>query len=223
MATTGNIVIAIDGPAGAGKSTIAKAVAKKLGFLYIDTGALYRALTVKVQRNNVKLQDTPAIISLARQTDIQLHYNHDTLIVLLNNEDVSEAIRLPVVTEAVSDIAKIKEVREVMNTLQQKLAQNNNSVLEGRDIGTVVFPNARYKFFLDASLNERTQRRFKEFKQKDIAVNTTDVYNDLSNRDHIDSTRDVAPLKKADDAIYIDTTNLSIQQVTEEVLRWIKK
>jgi len=216
------IIIAIDGPAGAGKSTIAKLIAKKLDFFYIDTGAMYRALTLKAKQKNLKLDDESQMIVLAKCTRIQLDYKNGNLNVLLDGKDVSEEIRTPYVTDGVSTIAKIKAVREVMTHLQRKIAHNNNCVLEGRDIGTVVFPNAKFKFFLDADFNERANRRFKELKEKNLNIDIYGVEEDLSSRDRMDSTRKVAPLKKADDAIYIDTTNLTIEGVVSQVLKWIK-
>ncbi|MDD5005658.1 MAG: (d)CMP kinase [Candidatus Omnitrophica bacterium] len=216
------IIIAIDGPAGAGKSTVAKLIAQKLGFFYIDTGALYRALTLKAKRLNLNLKDEKSISDLLKKTNIGLEYDKNNLRVTLDGEDISKEIRKPYVTDGVSDVAKIKEVREIMTTLQRKLAENNNSVLEGRDIGTVVFPNAQYKFFLDADFNERVNRRFKELEEKKENINMELVANDLSTRDKIDSTRKIAPLKKAEDAIYIDTTNLSIEEVVNKVISWIK-
>lgn len=218
-------IVAIDGPAGAGKSTVAKLVAKKLGFLYIDTGALYRALTLKVKRFKINIEDAGAVVGLLKKTKIDLEYNkelQEDLKVLLDDEDVSEEIRKPHITAGVSDVAKIKEVREVITDLQRRLAQNDNSVLEGRDIGTVVFPHAKYKFFLDANFKERVKRRFKELKEKDQNINIGAIEGDLATRDKIDSTRKIAPLKKAEDAIYIDTTDLSINEVVNKIISWIK-
>jgi len=220
--STNKSIVAIDGPAGAGKSTVAKLVAKKLGFLYIDTGALYRALTLKAKRNNLDFKNENAIINLLKQTDISLKYENYNLTVVLDKEDVSVEIRKPYITDGVSVVAKIKEVREIITDIQRKLAKNDDSVLEGRDIGTVVFPNAKYKFFLDANFDERVDRRFKELKENNEDVLVEAVQGDLSTRDKMDSTREIAPLKKADDAIYIDTTNLSINEVVTKIISWIK-
>ncbi|MBI4982080.1 MAG: (d)CMP kinase [Candidatus Omnitrophica bacterium] len=215
--------IAIDGPAGAGTSTIAKIIAQKLGFLYIDTGAMYRALTFKVLEEGVDIRNTVEIINLARKTSIDLINNPDgSLKVMLDSKDVSREIREPRITKHVSDIAKIKEVRDVMLTLQRNLGNRGNSILDGRDIGTVVFPNAEKKFYLDAYLGERANRRHKELHGLGQKVSLCSVEADLQNRDTIDSTREVAPLKKADDAVYIDTTNLNIEQVAEKVLTYLK-
>ncbi|MBL7197138.1 MAG: (d)CMP kinase [Candidatus Omnitrophica bacterium] len=219
---TNKSIVAIDGPAGAGKSTVAKLVAKKLGFLYIDTGALYRALTLKAKRLKLNLKNKKAITNLMKKTIITLRYNKNRLKVILDKEDASEEIRKPYITDGVSDVAKIKDVREIITELQRNLAKNNNSVLEGRDIGTVVFPNARYKFYLDANFKERVKRRFKELKEKDKKIKIKSIEEDLATRDKIDSTREIAPLKKAKDAIYIDTTDLPIKEVVDKIISWIK-
>ncbi len=217
------MIIAIDGPAGAGKSTVAKILAKKLGFLYIDTGAMYRALTLKVLENKVAVTDEPAVVRLAKETKIDLRVNPDgSLKVLLDAQDVSLAIRQPRITQVVSDVAKIKEVRQILVKKQRELGQEGDCVLDGRDIGTVVFPNAQKKFFIDASAQERVNRRFKELKGLGQAVAESDVASDLANRDKIDSTRQASPLRQAPDAIYIDTTMLSIEQVVEKMFNLCK-
>jgi cytidylate kinase len=220
------MIVAIDGPAGAGKSTIARMIAKKLKFTYIDTGAMYRALTLKVLDAGIDPGKTRRIIRAARDIDIDLKSTRiGGLKVLLDGEDVSRAIRHPRITKLVSDVAKIKEVRTVMVDLQRRLARGKNCVLEGRDTGTVVFPKAGKKFFLDADFAERVKRRHKELKEKpDMPqVKADDVAADLHNRDTIDSTRKVAPLKRAKDAIYVDTTHMSIAQVVNELLKHITK
>lgn len=218
------MIIAIDGPAGSGKSTVAKLVAKKLGFLYIDTGAMYRALTLKTLEEGIDIKKTKTIINLARKSLINLKYAPDKqLIVLLDGIDVSRAIRQPRITKFVSDIAKIKDVRKIMVKLQRRLGNKKDCVLEGRDIGTVVFPKAERKFFLDANFAERVKRRYEELKNgkvKEITLKTVAL--DLGNRDRIDSTRKIAPLKRAKDAIYVDTTKLSIDQVVQLLVRHIR-
>lgn len=212
------MIIAIDGPAGAGKSTVAKILAKRLGFLYIDTGAMYRALTLKALENNVPINDETGIIQLADGIKIGLRNNPDgSLTVILDGKDVSLAIRKARITQFVSDVAKIKEVRQVLVKMQREFGQKGDCVLDGRDIGTVVFPDAQKKFFIDASPKERVNRRFKELKSLGQNVSEDDVTKDLSNRDKIDSTREASPLRQAPDAIYIDTTNLSIEQVADKM------
>jgi len=216
------MIIAVDGPAGAGKSTVARIIAQKLGFLYIDTGAMYRALTLKALERETDVKDTAALIEMARSTSIDLINNQDTsLRILLDGVDVSGPIRQPRITKLVSDIAKIKGVREIMLGLQRKLGEARDSVLDGRDIGTVVFPEADKKFYIDADFKERVMRRYKELKELNHDVTLEDIDKDLHNRDNIDSTREFAPLKKAGDAIYIDTTNMSIEEVVNKVLNCI--
>jgi cytidylate kinase len=218
------MIVAIDGPAGAGKSTVAKIVAKELSFLYIDTGAMYRALTLKALENKIDSRDSGQLIEMARNTSIDLKNDDEgALEIFLDGRDVTSQIRQPQITKFVSDIAKIKAVREVMLGLQRGLGNERDAVLDGRDIGTVVFPNADRKFYLDANFEERSMRRHKELKGLGQDVTLNDVGADLSNRDKIDSTREFAPLKKADDAIYIDTTEMTIQEVVETVLSKIKE
>jgi len=215
------MIVAVDGPAGAGKSTVSKLLAKKIGFLYIDTGAMYRALTLKTINTSCAIQDEKSIIGIAENTKIELKNVDAELKVYLDGEDVSLEIRQPKVTKFVSDIAKIKKVREVMFKLQRSLGESQDSVLDGRDIGTVVFPDADLKFYLDANFNERVNRRYKELSGLKQDITPEGVSKDLNNRDTIDSTRSYAPLKRAADAIYIDTTNMSIDQVVQEMFNHI--
>lgn len=216
------MIIAVDGPAGAGKSTVSRLIAQKLGFLYIDTGAMYRALTLKAIIEGVDAEDSASLIAMAKRTQIDLKNESDgSLKVLLDGKDVTCEIRQPCITKLVSDIAKLKEVREVMLGLQRKLGKGRDSVLDGRDIGTVVFPDARHKFYIDAVFPVRVERRHKELKELGQEINLKEVEDDLHNRDTIDSTREVAPLKKAEDAVYIDTTNMTIQQAVDKVLSYI--
>jgi len=218
------MIIAIDGPAGAGKSTVARMTAQKLGFLYIDTGAMYRALTLKAMEREINVNDTSSLIKMAHSTTIDLINDQEgALKVFLDGQDITGPIREPRITKLVSDIAKIKEVRQIMLGLQRKLGELRDSVLDGRDIGTVVFPDADRKFYIDADFKERVKRRYKELKELGQDVTPEDIETDLSNRDNIDSTREFAPLKKAEDAIYIDTTNLTIQEVADKVLSYIQQ
>lgn len=218
-------IIAIDGPAGSGKSTVAKLVARRLSLFYIDTGAMYRALALKARWADVDPHDTAGIIKLAVHLDVCLDYDPktDRLIVRLDNKDVTDEIRKPAITEHVSTIAKIKEVRERMVILQRKLAKGKKAVLEGRDIATVVFPDAYKKFYLDAQPQERIKRRFLELKEKNMPVPEKDVKKDIDQRDRMDSTREYAPLKRADDAVYIDTTHMTIEEVVDAVIREVNK
>jgi len=216
------MIIAIDGPSGAGKSTAAKLVAGRLGYLYLDTGAMYRALTLKVLENRIDANDVNRIAYLASESEIGLINNSDgSLIVTLDGVDVSLAIRKPNITKLVSDVAKIKAVRQVMLKLQRELGKKGNVVLDGRDIGTVVFPEAEKKFYIDADLKERVKRRHKELKGLGQDVTLGAVELDLSNRDKIDTSREFAPLKKAEDAVYIDTTFLTIEEVVDKLLSYI--
>jgi len=217
-----NIVIALDGPVGCGKSTVAKAVAKKLGFMYLDTGAMYRALTLKAIKENLNLEDEQALTRLSKNVDIRLKMQDDTLKVFLDGADVSEQIRTPELTNKVFFVAKLKGVRANMVDLQRKVASQNNCVVEGRDIGTVVFPDAFAKFYLDADVEVRAQRRFKELTQKGTKTTMERVLQETKIRDNKDTTRKVAPLLKAKDAIYIDTTGLTVDEAVNKALEHVK-
>lgn len=212
-------VVAIDGPAGAGKSTIANLVAEHFNFMYIDTGAMYRALTLKAMRMNADLANSKQLRSLMDESKIDLKcLNKNQLQVFLDDKDVTLAIRSPQVTNQVFHAAKDAEIRKKMVELQRDLAKRHKKiVLEGRDIGTVVFPQADIKFFLDAKVEERAQRRFKEFIEKGMEVKLEQIKQDIMRRDKKDKTREVAPLKQAKDAIYMDTTELSIEEVLRKV------
>ena len=216
-------IIAIDGPAGSGKSTVAKKVAKELGFLYIDTGAMYRALTLKAIAKGVDFKNKGALIDLSKNMDIELKDSSDSLKVYLDKKDVSQEIRTMEVTKKVKVLAALKGVRENMAKLQRKLGQSSSgAVLEGRDIGTVVFPKAAHKFYLDASFETRAMRRFKELEEKGFSVSLDEIKKDVKQRDATDMTREVAPLKKAEDALAIDTTEMTIKDVTEKILGAVK-
>lgn len=213
-----NLVIAVDGPAGAGKSTIAKIVADKLDINYIDTGAMYRAITYKVLKNNIDINDENEIVKIAKNSDIDFKDNN----IYLDGKILKEEIRTPEVSHNVSNIAQIKEVRHLMVDVQRDIGNRNSVILDGRDIGSYVFPNADYKFFLVASPQERGERRYKELIKKGYRTTVEEVINDVIRRDEIDSNREFAPLVKARDAIEIDTSGKSIEKVVQSVINKIK-
>ena len=213
--------VAIDGPAGSGKSTVAKLVAERLGFLYIDTGAMYRALTLKAMREGLSLDDEDQIAELLERTRLELKSGPQTR-VFLDGEDVSEAIRLPDVNRGVSAVAALGKVRQGLVMLQQEMAKGH-VVMDGRDIGTVVLPQAEVKVFLTASLKERARRRALELQSRGIEVSQEEAEAQLALRDKLDESREIGPLKKADDAYLLDTTDLTIGQVVEEILSLCKK
>ena len=209
-----NLVIAVDGPAGAGKSTIAKIIAKRLNINYIDTGAMYRAITYKCLKNNVDINNEEEVIKIAQNTDIDFRDNN----LYLDKEIVNEEIRTIEVSNNVSNVAKIKEVRYLMVDVQREIGKRNSVILDGRDIGSYVFPNADYKFYLIATPEERGIRRFKELTEKGYDTSLEEIIKDIVRRDEIDSNREFAPLVKAEDAIEIDTTGKSIDEVVDYVL-----
>lgn len=212
-------VIAIDGPAGAGKSSVAKRVAEQLGFRYLDTGALYRALAWKALQQGLRPQDTRYLIEMTRETQIELLQQGDQQRVLVDGRDVTEAIRSPEVANLASPISAIPEVREILLDWQRDFARKGGTVAEGRDTGTVVFPNAQVKIYLTASLDERARRRHKELLQRGIDISFEQVKLDMEARDRRDLTRHIAPLRPAPDAIVIDTEHMSLEEVVEEVMR----
>ncbi|WP_163970199.1 (d)CMP kinase [Oceanobacillus halotolerans] len=216
--TKNAIAIAIDGPAAAGKSTVAKIVAKKLSYIYIDTGAMYRALTLKALNEIIDLNDEQALKTLLVHTVIDLQQQNDNQIVLLDGKDVTTQIRTEIVSNSVSHVAKHADVRSIMVKRQQSLAAKRGVVMDGRDIGTHVIPDAEVKIFLVASVEERAKRRHEENIQKGFPSNLDKLKEEIRQRDLIDSNREVAPLIKAEDAIEIDTTALSINEVAERIL-----
>lgn len=216
--------IAVDGPAGAGKSSVAKTVAKKLNFVYIDTGAMYRAVTLQMLNNSIKTDEFDKIQVMLNKIKIDfLKSDAGGQVIMLNGWDVSDKIREERISKNVSEVSAIMIVREKLVMMQRKISQNKNVVMDGRDIGTVVLPDAEYKFFLDAKPEERAKRRFKELLDKKVEVSYDDILNSIILRDKKDSTRKLSPLKKADNAVYVDTTTLSQEQVVNVILSYVKK
>ena len=216
------VVIAIDGPGASGKSTVAQMLARGLGYLYVNTGAMYRAMALKVLERGITVDDVPGIVNLTRETDVTIQRRLDGgTDVFLDGKDVTDRVREIDVTNAVSPVSKIPEVRNWLVEKQRKAAELDNVVCEGRDIGTVVFSSAEYKFFLTATLEERAKRRLGEFAARGVEVSVEKVTKELQERDLKDSTREMSPLKKADDAIEIDTTNMNPEQVVEAIMKRI--
>jgi len=216
-------VIAIDGPAGSGKSTIAVALARRLGRLHVNTGAMYRAFTVKVLRADLGPDERDAIVRLLDETTVELRPDSDGGVrVLLDGEDVTDEVGTPEVSRLVSPISLMPEVRQRMVREQRRLATRYDVVAEGRDVTTVVFPNAEYKFYLDASPDERARRRLKEFAERGERASFDEVKREIVERDHRDSTRAHSPLTKARDAVVIDTTDLAPEQVVDRILEIVE-
>ncbi len=217
-------VIAIDGPAGSGKSTTARLIAKKLGFSYLDTGAMYRALTLKILESGLNVDDKSEIVRLMKDTEIQLFEIDGRLNILLDNKNVTTEVRSQRVTNHVAEVAALPVVRQWLLKKQRQIGEKGHVVAEGRDIGTVVFKDALLKIFLVASLTERARRRLRDFEGNDVDVRLAQIVDDLKRRDTVDEKRAASPLKKAPDAIELDTTNLTIkQQVDFIIAEWHKK
>lgn len=216
-----NFVVAIDGPAGAGKSTVAQLAAKKLGFTYIDTGAMYRAVAWKTLQQQ-KTVDDELILQVVKDIDVNLVYADGKTKVTVDGKDVSQAIRTPEVSAIVSKVAALGPVREKMVDLQRKMADRGNVLMDGRDIATNVLPNANVKIFLTASIEERAKRRFKEMQTKGYAVTLEKLQADIAARDKADSEREISPLVQAKYAVLLDTTGLSIAEVVERILAMCK-
>jgi CMP/dCMP kinase len=217
------LIIAIDGPSASGKSTLAKRLAKDLGLTYLDTGAMYRALALKVLREGIDIGNDAVLKELIGRTEIDLAEAGGQLQVLLDGEDVSEAIRTPEVSQMASKASALKVVRQWMLVLQRALGQRGNVVAEGRDIGTVVFPAAEVKIYLDASLQERARRRVAELRKAGQQVSVDETLQEMAERDKRDSERDLAPLRKADDAIAIDSSALDAEALAQKVMQEIRQ
>lgn len=212
------ISVAIDGPAGAGKSTIAKLVGKKFDLMYINTGAMYRAVALMAERNDVKPEEVEKLVKLV--DTMEMHFENDNLV--LNGVNVQEEITMPEISAIVSNYASIPEVRAKLVELQRNMSEKYDVIMDGRDIGTVVLKDSKFKFFLTASAEERANRRYKELTERGLEVNYDEILSEIIRRDTIDSTREVDPLRKADDAIEIDSSNYNINEVTEIICNYIE-
>ncbi len=217
------INIAIDGPAGAGKSSTAKLIAKKLGYIYVDTGALYRTVGLYSIRKGIDTKDAEKVIATLPDVKVELKFIDGSQHVFLNGEDVSDAIRTPEASMGASNVSAIPKVREFLFDLQRSIAANNNCIMDGRDIGTVVLPNADVKIFLTASVEERANRRYKEMLEKGESADYNDILEDIKKRDYQDSHREIAPLRQADDAIFVDNGGYDLELGTEYLLGIIKE
>ncbi len=215
------LIIAIDGPAGAGKSTVAKILAKKLGYLHLNTGAMYRAITLKALQNGVNSEDENALVDLAKNSIIEFRDGGSKI--FLDGIDVSRQIKTPEIDKNISTVVKHPRLRDIMVDQQRKIGEKGNIVSEGRDITTVVFPNAEIKIYLDASLEERAKRRMNELKRKGYNLDIEQVQIETAKRDESDRTREYGALKKSEDAILVDTTNLTIDEVVQSILEIVEK
>lgn len=214
--------VAIDGPAGAGKSTIAKLVAKEKGYIYVDTGAMYRALAVHFLNRKVSPEDTDAIIAACRDAEVSIRYESGVQQVYLNGENVTSTLRTEEVGNMASKTSAVPQVRAKLLELQRTLAEENNVIMDGRDIGTNILPHADVKIFLTASVETRAKRRFDELTEKGVACDLTQIAKDIEERDARDMNRETAPLKKADDAILVDSSRMTIPEVVAEICRHCK-
>lgn len=213
-----NFNLAIDGPAGAGKSTIAKRIAKQLGFIYVDTGAMYRAMALYFLRNRIKPEEIDKIEEACKKVDVTIEYKDGEQLVILNGENVNGLIRTEEVGNMASATSVNKAVRLKLVELQQNLAKKESVVMDGRDIGTYVLPQADLKIYLTASVKERARRRWAELKEKGMDADIYEIEKDITERDHRDMTREFAPLKQAEDAVYLDSSELSIDEVVDKII-----
>ena len=217
------INIAIDGPSGAGKSTIAKELAKRLGIIYLDTGAMYRAIGLKAVRRGIDTLDADGIRTFLDTTDIRVAYENGVQSIFLDGEDVSEAIREHSISKAASNVSSIPDVRIKLVAMQRNIADTEDMVLDGRDITSYVLPNAKYKFYLTAKAEERASRRYKELLEKGQDVVYDTILADINDRDYNDSHRAFAPLTQTEDSVYIDSTSMTIEQAIDEIMNYIKR
>ena len=217
-----SFIVAIDGHAGSGKGTITELVCKKLNLINISTGAAYRSVALATLKNNISSDDTNKIIELLDQIDIEFRKKNDKDLVYLNGEEVTKRIRQKDVTSIVSKVSSIKEVRLKLNKIFKKIAENKNVIMEGRDIGTCVFPKADVKIYLDASIEERAKRRVKQNEELGINIPYEEIKEDIQKRDEADKNKKIGALRKADDAIYIDSSNMTIEEVTDKIVEIIK-
>lgn len=217
-----SFIVAIDGPSGSGKGTITEIVSKKLGLINIGTGSAYRCVALETIKREIKPDETDKIIEMLDEIDIELKLKDGEDIIYLNKEDVSRRIREKDVTKAASPISAIKEVREKLNQIFRKCSEGKDVIMEGRDIGTCVFPNANVKIYLDASPEVRADRRFKQNQELGIDMTYEEILESIKTRDENDKTREVAPLKQAEDAIYIDSSNMTIEEVVEKISKIIE-
>jgi len=222
MSKKKRLTIAIDGPSGAGKSTVARALAKRLGYIYIDTGAMYRSVALRVKEKSISSEDELALSQFASSLHITLSPEGERIRVFCDGQDVTEAIRTPEISRLASHISRQKGVREALVRMQREMGKEGGVILEGRDIGTVVFPDAEVKFYLDAESDERARRRYDEMVEKGVKVDFKETQEELVQRDHNDMHRVHSPLKKANDAIYIDSTHRSAEEIVEEMARIVK-
>lgn len=217
------INVAIDGPAGAGKSTVARAAAQKLGYIYVDTGALYRAVGVYCLRKNIVTTDIEGVGAILTDITVELKFIDGVQHVFLNGDDVSTEIRLPEASMAASNVSAIPSVRAFLFDLQRDIAAKNNCIMDGRDIGTVVLPNAQVKIFLTADDTERAMRRYKELQEKGSAVTYQEVLDDLRVRDYNDSHREIAPLKPAEDSVIVNTTDMTLEESINKIVETVEE
>lgn len=217
------ISVAIDGPSGAGKSTVARAAAARLGYVYVDTGAMYRAIGLAVCRKGISGDDTAGIVAVLPEVQLDIRYEDGAQHILLCREDVSDAIRTPEIAKYASKVSAVPEVRQFLLETQRDMAKNGNILMDGRDIGTVILPDAPVKIFLTASAEARAQRRYLELHEKGQSITFDEVLHDIQQRDEQDMTRAVAPLKQAADAVLLDTSDISLEQSIEAVLRIIRE